>query len=349
MLLRRERRSAEETLECLVGMQGQLPNAPYVGLWSRLEAFDAGELSTLVADRRAVRVTLMRGTIHLVTSPDFLRLRPVLQPALERDVYRNSTFGGTRLVGLDMEAVLAAGRELVATQPRTNAQLREALGERWPDCDPAALAYAVRNLLPMIHVPPRGIWQQSGPIALTTVEAWLGESVNTDATPDATILRYLAAYGPSTVADAQAWSRLTGLRVAFERLRDQLVTFRDERGRELFDLPGAPRPDPDTPAPTRFLPEYDNVLLAHADRTRFVEDDLRRQVSDERLVVGSVLVDGRAGATWTTVGDRQGSILRIRPLVELTAAQRDEVADEGTRFLAFLAPPSDRRSIEFVE
>lgn len=329
-------------------MQGQLPNAPYAGLWSRLEGFEPDDPSTLVADRRAVRVSLMRGTIHLVTSRDFIRLRPVLQPALERDVYRNSTYGGARLEGLDMEAVFAAGRELVAIQPLTNAQLRDALAARWPDRDPAALAYAVRVLVPMIHVPPRGIWQQSGPIAMTTVETWLGRSVDTDGTPDATILRYLAAYGPSTVADAQAWSRLTGLRVAFERLRDRLVTFRDGRGRELFDVPDAPRPDPDIPAPSRFLPEYDNVLLAHADRTRFVEDDMRRMVSDERLVVGSVLVDGVAGATWTTVRERGGSILRIRPLVVLTALQRDEVADEGARFLRFLAPSTERHSIEFV-
>jgi hypothetical protein len=349
LLLQRDRRSVEDALEHLVGMQAQLPNAPYLGLWSRLDGFDPADLSALVADRRAVRVSLMRATIHLVTSRDCLVLRPVLQAALERDVYPNSTYGGKRLAGLDMEAVLAAGRELVAAGPLTNPQLRDALAERWPDRDPAALAYAVRGLLPMVHVPPRGIWQRSGPIALTSVEAWLGRPVGTDSTPDATILRYLAAYGPSTVADAQMWSRLTGLREAFERLRDRLITFRDDRGRELFDVPDAPRPDPDTPAPPRFLPEYDNVLLAHADRTRFVEGDLRRKVSEEGLVVGSVLVDGGAGATWTTARERGASVLRIRPLVNLTAAQRDEVADEGTRFLQFLAPATDRRSVEFVE
>jgi hypothetical protein len=349
LLLRRERRSVEDTLEHLVGMQAQLPNAPYLGLWSRLDGFDPADLSALVADRRAVRVSLMRATIHLVTARDCIALRPVLQPALERDVYPNSTFGRKRLEGLDMDAVLAAGRDLVAAKPLTNPQLRDALATRWPDRDPAALAYAVRGLLPMVHVPPRGIWQQSGPIALTTVEAWLGRPVGTDRAPDATILRYLAAYGPSTVADAQMWSRLTGLREAFERLRDRLVTFRDERGRELFDVPDAPRPDPETPAPTRFLPEYDNVLLAHADRTRFVEDDLRRAVSQEGLVVGSVLVDGRAGATWTTTRDRGASVLRIRPLVALTDAQKDDVAEEGARFLQFAAPAGHRRSIEFAE
>ena len=348
LLLSRRNLGVTDALEHLVGMQAQLPNAPYVGLWSRLEGFQPESLGALIADRQVVRISLMRATIHLVTARDALRLRPVLQPALERDVYPNSTYGGSRLAGLDMDALLAAGRELVADAPLTNAQLRDALAPRWPDRDPAALAYAVRGLLPMVHVPPRGIWQRSGPIALTTVEAWLGRPVDPTRDPDTLILRYLAAFGPSTVADAQGWSRLTGLREVFERLRASLMTFADERGRELFDLPDAPRPDPDTPAPPRFLPEYDNVLLAHADRTRFVEDDLRRQISGEGLVVGSVLVDGRAGATWTTSRAGDQAILSVRPVVPLSDADRAGVVAEGSRLLDFLASSAERRRIEFV-
>lgn len=348
MLLQRHRLPAEDALERLVGMQAQLPNAPYVGLWSRLEGFHHDELSALVAGRRAVRASLMRATIHLVTARDCLALRPILQPALERDVYPNSTYGGHRLAGLDMQVVLDAGRELVADRPLTNAQLRDALARRWPERDPAALAYAVRGLLPMVHVPPRGIWQRSGPIALTTVEAWLGRPVDEATTPDALVLRYLAAYGPSSVADAQAWSRLTGLREVFERLRGKLVTFRDERGRELFDLPGAPRPDPDTPAPPRFLPEYDNVLLAHADRTRFVDDDLRRPLTQDGLVVGSVLVDGVAGATWTTKRLPTATMLVIRPLIEMADQVRAAVAEELARLLAFMAPTGRATRVGFA-
>ena len=348
MLLRRHDRSVEAALEHLVGMQAQLPNAPYVGLWSRLEGFRHEELSDLVAERRAVRASLMRATIHLVTARDCLALRAVVQPALERDVYPNSTYGGDRLAGLDIVALLAAGRQLVAKQPLTNAQLRDALARQWPGRDPAALAYAVRGLLPMVHVPPRGIWQRSGPIALTTVEAWLGRPVDAATAPDSMILRYLAAFGPSSVADAQTWSRLTGLREAFEGHRNQLMTFRDERGRELFDLPDAPRPDPDTPAPPRFLPEYDNVLLAHADRTRFVGYDLRRLVSQEGLVVGSLLVDGVAGGTWTTRRERGVTTLLIRPLASMSAREQVAVAEEGDRLLEFLAPNADRRDVAFV-
>ena len=345
LLLERRRMPVAEVLEWLVGMQAQLPNAPYIALWSRLEAFDPKELSDLVASRDAVRMSLMRATIHLVTARDALRLRPVIQPALERDVLPNSTYGGPRLVGLDMDALLAAGRELTSERPLTNAQLRDELAKRWPDRDAAALAYAVRGLLPMVHVPPRGIWQRSGPIALTPVETWLGRPLDATYTIDAVVLRYLAAFGPASVADAQTWSRLSALREVFDRLRPELMTFQDENGRELFDLPDAPRPDPDTPAPVRFLPEYDNVLLGHDDRTRFVEDDVRRRVAAEGIAVGSILVDGGAGGTWTTSTVGTAATLTIRPVEPMADEHRALVAEEGARVLALLAPKVEPRRV----
>jgi hypothetical protein len=246
-----------------------------------------------------------------------------------------------------MGAVVAAGRELVADRPLTNAQLRDALAARWPDRDAAALAYAVRGLLPMVHVPPRGIWQRSGPIALTTVEAWLGRPLARLPDPDRAIVRYLGAYGPSTVADAHVWARLTGLREVFDRLRPRLAVFRDRDGRELFDLPDAPRPDPDTPAPPRFLPEYDNVLLAHADRTRFVDDDVRRRIQAEGLAVSSLLVDGTAGGTWTTSRQDGSQVITIRAIEPMRESEREEVAAEALRLLEFLAPGATRREVAF--
>src|ERR687893_1782420 len=291
MLLRRQELPAEETIEHLVGMQAQVPDAPYVGLWTRLEGFGLEELSTLISGRQAVRASMMRATIHLVTARDFLTLRPVVQPVLERDVYSNSTYGKDRLAQLDVDAVLAAGRMLLDQQPRTAAELRRLLGPRWPDRDPATLAYAVRGLLPLVHVPPRGVWDQSGPVALTTAEAWLGQSVATSRDPDQAILRYLAAFGPATVADARTWSGLSGLWEVFERLRTHLVTFRDDSGRELYDLPGAPLPDPETPAPPRFLPEFDNVLLSHADRTRLISGEHRRALIKDNGIISTLLVD----------------------------------------------------------
>lgn len=339
MLLRRSPVSALDAIEHLVGMQAQEPDDPYVGLWSRLEGFCAGDLSALVSDRRAVRVSLMRATIHLATAEDCLRLRPVMQPVLERDVYPNPTYGKGRLAGLDIDALLKAGRELLAEKPRTNAELRALLGPRWPGRDPAALAYAVRGLLPTVHVPPRGIWGRSGPIALGSVEAWLGRTVDPDPDPEAAVLRYLRAFGPASVSDVRTWSRLTGLRAVVENLRPRLRFFRDERGRELFDVPDGPLPDPDTPAPPRFLPRFDNALLSHGDRTRIVGDGhYRRLVSGDGMgSTSAFLVDGFVGGTWKVARGRGETALEIEPFGPLSREDRDALEEEGERFALFLA------------
>src|SRR5829696_7491196 len=335
MLLRRQKLSAIDAIERLVGMQAQVPQAPYIGLWTRLEDFEPVELSGLISGRRAVRSSLMRATIHLVTDRDFLALRPALQPVLERDVHRNATYGKEHLAGLDVERVLAAGWALLEERPRTAAELRRSLGPRWPERDAAALAYAVRGLLPVVHVPPRGLWGESGPVAMTTAEAWLGRSV-TGGAPDEAVLRYLAAFGPATVADARTWSGLGGLREVFERLRPRLVTFRDERGREHFDVPGAPLPDPDTPSPPRFLPEFDNAILSHADRTRIIADEHRELLIKDRMM-RAILLDGFVRGTWKTEHAREKATLVVEPFEALSEQDRADLAAEGEWLLRFMA------------
>ena len=348
MLLRRQKLSAFDAIERLVGMQAQVPQAPYIGLWTRLADFEPDELSGLVSDRRAVRASLMRATIHLVTDRDFLALRPAMQPVLEQHVYRNATFGREHLAAVDVDAVLAAGKALLEARPGTAAELRRSLGPRWPRRDAAALAYAVRGLLPLVHVPPRGLWGESGPVALTTAESWLGQSVARVCRPDEIIVRYLAAFGPATVADARTWSGLVGLREVFERLRPRLVSFRDERGRELFDVPGAPLPDPETPAPPRFLSQFDNALLSHADRTRIISDEHRKALLNDPMMRG-VLLDGFACGTWKAERTRTKVTLVIQHFDRLFREDREALTDEGERLLRLVAKPhgADEFEIRF--
>jgi hypothetical protein len=310
MLLGRRTASVDEALEHLVGMQAQAPLAPYVGLWSRLEGFRPNDLSELVVDRHAVRATAMlRGTIHLLTAQDALALRPVLQQVLER-AFRSSPFA-QNVDGLDLAEVLAVGREALEAHPQTVAVLARRLGEKWPDRDPASLSYAVRYLLPLVQIPPRGVWGATGQATLATLESWVGRPLATVADPDVFVLRYLAAYGPASVADIGTWSWLTGLREVVERLRPNLRTFRDDQGRELFDVPGGAQPDADVPAPVRFLPEYDNVLLSHSDRTRIVPRGRKVPLPPGNGADRHVLVDGflrgRGGSTATVMPPDRGA------------------------------------------
>ena len=343
LLLRRHEMSAAEAIERLVSMQAQEPADPHIGLWTRVESFRHEELSTLISDRRAVRASMMRATIHLLTARDYLALRSVVQPVLERDVLPNSTYGREHLEGLDVDALLAAGRGLLDERPRTAAELRRLLGPRWPERDPAALAYAVRGLLPVVYVPPRGIWGQSGPVAMTTVEAWLGRGVESGREPDGMVLRYLAAFGPAAISDVRTWSGLTGLRAVVDRLRSRLRTFRDESGRELFDVTGAPLPDPDTPAPPRFLPRFDNALLSHADRSRVMGEEHRKRIiaGGGMGSVGTVLVDGFVRGSWKTERTRERESLLIESFESFSKEDAVALTEEGARLLAFLAPDAN--------
>ena len=321
---------------------------PYVALWTRLEGFHQQELADLLASRQAVRVPLMRATIHLVTARDCLALRPVMQSVLRRCFNSQSPFG-RRLAGVDLEAVLAAGKALVEEQPRTRAELGPLLAAQWPDRDPEALAMAISYLLPVVQVTPRGIWGQSGQAAWTTIEHWLGEPLETELPAEEAVFRYLAAFGPATVGDIRIWSGLTGLREIVDRLRPRLKTFRDEKGRELFDLPQAPRPDPETPAPPRFLPEYDNVVLSHDDRSRIIiHPGWPTLFAGNDGMVGSLLVDGFVTAAWMMTRPRDDAVLHVHPLRALTPDEQATITAEAEDLLDFVAADSNRRDIHFA-
>lgn len=343
---------ASEMVEHLVGMQAQVPENPYVALWSRIEGFAAADLSNLLAERELVRGGLMRGTLHLATKADFLAIWPLIRPVLDRVLHSQSPFG-RRMAGIEPEALMAAGRDWLEERPRTRAQLTPLLAERWPDHDAPSLAYALTYMLPLVQVTPRGLWQTSGASAFTTVEAWLGRSVEPEPDLDGLVRRYLAVFGPASVADIRTWSGISGLREVVDRLRPRLLTLLDERGRELLDLPGAPRPDPDTPAPVRFLPEYDNVLLGHADRSRFGADERVTALFGERPIgLGAVLIDGRVQGTWHVerAGGRHDreATLRVRTAERLGRPDYEAVTEESERLLGFLAPEATSREVRIT-
>ncbi|HEY1540362.1 MAG TPA: winged helix DNA-binding domain-containing protein [Solirubrobacteraceae bacterium] len=330
LLLRRQPARVADTLEHLVGMQAQSPNAPYYGLWSRLSDFEPDDLAGLVDRRLVVRIALMRWTLHVVTAHDCLALRPLLQPVMDR---RLRGLLGRHLGDVDLDELVVLGRELVDLTPRTLGEIGTLLAERWPGHEPSVLGNALAALAPLVHVPPRGLWGRNGRATQTTAERWLGRPLHGAGRTDELLLRYLAAFGPARIDDMRTWSGLRGLNDAVDRLRPRLRHFRDEHGHELLDVPDGPLPDPDTPAPPRFLPGGDNAVLSHADRSRIVCDAHRRCVTAHR----TFLVDGFVRGTWKVFHGPKVTTLAISPLAPIGRADRLALAEEGMRLLAFAA------------
>jgi hypothetical protein len=347
LLLERQKLSAAEAIERLIGMQAQVPMDPYVGLWSRVERFDPSELADLLVRRKVVRASLMRATIHLVTARDMATLRPLMEPVIQRMFWTGSPFGRA-IKGVDTDALVATVRVLIEERPRTRAELRPLLAERWPDHDSDALS-AIGYLLPVVQVPPRGVWGQSGQATWTTAESWLGRPLDAEPSIDDLVMRYLAGYGPAAVMDIQAWCGLTKLKEVVERLRQRLRVFRDWAGRELFDVPDAPLPDADTPAPVRFLPEYDNSLLGYKERVRMIGTEARRRLDSDILGnFSTFLVDGFVAGRWKITRERRAARITIEPVVRLPASARTSLTDEGSRLAAFLVPDADTHDVRIA-
>jgi hypothetical protein len=325
----------------LGGLQAQEPQEPFVGLWSRLRAFDPAVLSDLLIRRSVVRTHLMRRTVHLVTADDALAWR-----ARHDTMLRQRVLGNYRreLDGIDLDELATAGKAVMADgEPRSMTELVRALAERWPTPGPQALGeMLIAALVPVAQLPPRGLWRTRAGVRNGLLSSWLGREIDpppsdgSDPVGQALVRRYLAAFGPAATADLRAWCGLAGLPAAVAAIREELVTFRDERGRTLFDLPDAPRPDPDTPAPVRFLPAFDNAILGYHDRSRII-DDAHRGLS----VAGArvVLVDGRVAATWSVKADT----VLVTPLRRFSRADRATVAEQGRELASFLSDNDSRR------
>ena len=350
LLLARVQMPATEAVEHLVGLQAQASTPPYFGLWSRVSQFDPRELERTLIERETVRLKLMRGTVHLVTVRDALHLRPLVQPAIERG--HNGAFRRA-MAGVDHQRLATVVRELLADGPMTARALARQLIERGIGEDLAAITNATHTFAPLVQVPPRGLWRDGGQAQFATLESWTGRKLDHDPSIDAVVLRYLRAFGPASALDAQRWSGLSRLKEVLERLAPQLVKFRSEEGRELFDLPDAPRPDGEVPAPPRFLGQFDNVLLSHADRARIIppETPFATQLTqgrDRERFVNHLLVDGLLrGAWWIEREPPTRATLIIRPLGKLSRAEREDVAHEAQRMLVFAADQAELREVRF--
>ncbi len=334
MLLSRERMAPLKAIERLVAMQAQEAKPPFVGLWTRLEKFDRGDLCLLVHSRRVIRTIAMRCTLHLMSSRDFLKFRATLQPALcaaMKSALKNHADE------LDVKALVKHARAHFGGESRTFETLRDEFDSRKFKGNVRAMAYAVRTHLSLVQMPTDDRWGYPRIANFTVAESWLGASLGIEPDLEELMSRYLAAFGPATAADAQAWSGLKGLSEIFERLRPKLRVIRDERGRELFDLPKAPRPAETIPAPVRFLPDYDNAILSHADRTRIVADSHRKGLVTANLrVPGTFLIDGFVAGTWRVDRSKTAAKLSISPFDGVPVKSRIELAEEGERLLRFM-------------
>ena len=346
LLLRRADLTVLDAVEHLVGLQAQAPFPPYTGLWTRIADFRPHDLADLLLDRRVVRIALMRGTVHLVSAADCLALRPLHQDMLERVV---RTAYRRHLDGIEFADVAEYGRALVEEKPRSTVELGAALLERWPGRDRQALLNVVRSALPLVQLPPRAVWGRAGQATVTTAQAWLDRPLCTDATLEHLVRRYLAAFGPASIADAQKWSGLTRLGEVFERLRSELVTFRAESGAELFDLPDAPRPSADVDAPVRFLPDFDNILLSHADTSRIMPVAHRKQLFTVNGIIRSaLLVDGYTAGKWRIERRGNDATIVIEPFRRLSTRDKKASEAEGLRLLAFAEEGAGEHAVQIL-
>lgn len=355
MLLAREKVTVLKAIERLVGMQAQWPKPPFLGLWTRVDGFERAQLIALLHKRAVVRATFMRATIHVVTAKDFLALRPAIQPVLESAM---QAILKERLEGIDLGALTKQVRKMLDREPLTFASIREEFLRADPKADERAMGYAVRMLLPLVQVPVEGqAWAYPSQACFASAEQWLDKAIpSKPVQPDALLLRYLEGYGPASADDMRAWSGLprTAVKDAVERLRPKLAVFRDGTGagagkRELFDLPDAPRPDGDVPAPVRLIPEYDNVITTRADERFVAKADRPRVFLSALRIAATVLVDGFAAGTWKVEATKKAATLTVEPFKALSARVKKDVEAEAEALLKFAEPEARVYEVRFAK
>ena len=343
LLLERSRQSSLAAVESLVALQSQIPNPPYIGLWTRLRGFEKADLTALLASREVVRAPWIRSTLHLVSAADHQRFQAVIQPALARGL---RSFFGARAQGLDIDRLIEIAKPYLESANPAIGALRDKLQEHEPTRDKQAMAYAVRSCLPLAQIPPSGAWGVGTRATYTTAESWLGKAEPADL--GALFRRYLAAFGPAGVMDFQTWVGMTSLKARLAPTLETLAQYRDEQGKALYDLPGLPVVSPAVEAPIRFLPEYDNILIAHRDRSRILPEAQRKKVFvSAGRVLGSVLIDGFVGGIWRARRKKANATLQVSLFEPGRDEQLGEIAAEGLALLRFIEEDAEAWRVEF--
>jgi hypothetical protein len=330
LLLERSPLPLTRALEQVAGLQAQYAPAAYVALWSRLRDFSRESLTRALEQRRAVQATLMRSTIHVVSARDYPLLAEAIRQSRRASWWRVQRH---QAEDLDMEAVAAFLRGHLAGGPRSKAELTSLMAARgYP-----RIAWSGAGLwLDLVRVPPSGTWERRRADLYGLADDWLSRPATTEVEGlEHLVRRYLGGFGPASAHDVASWTgvAVTTLRPVLERLG--LRRFRDERGGQLLDLPRAPLPHPETPAPVRFLPTWDATLLAHARRSQILPERYRGLVFNTRTPhsVPTFLVDGAVAGTWRYEKGR----VRMEPFSKLPAPARRELDDEAERLAAFHA------------
>ncbi|MCR5978887.1 winged helix DNA-binding domain-containing protein [Gordonia jinghuaiqii] len=335
-LLTRVDDDAIEVLDRCVGLQSQDPRAAFFGLWSRIEDFDPLELDELLTDREVVRIALLRSTIFLIDAEDARWIRPLAEPILQRELTEAHL---PRLTGADPHQIVADAAELLAGRELSGSDLGKELVTRHPEENPSTLTGIARCGLPLVQVPPRGLWRGRGEPTYRLFDEWVGPgepAVDGDDARADLIRLYLRGFGPATAKAIHTWSGLTGLRPLLDKLEAdwELVRLTGPHGEVLYDLDGIGLADPDTPAPARLVAPFDHVIGAQADRIRVADPELfRRTVTPNGRSPGFVLVDGFLAGTWHLDAD---DAVDVRYLSKVTAAQRRDVDVEVDRLRELL-------------
>ncbi len=339
LLTTRSDHASFDVIEHLIGLQAQVTKPPYIGLWTRVKSFQRDELTQMMADRRVVRATMMRSTLHTVTARDYLWLRPTIQPALTKAL---KAFYGQKAAGLDVERLVELSTPYLSETPRTLVDMRAFLSTVDPSRDPETMTYAVRTHYPVVQMPPGGNWGAGGSPAYIPAESWIGEPMAQSDVRRA-LTRYLTAFGPASIMDFQAWSGMANLKSQIEPFKREFVVYRDEAKRELLDVPDMPIMAENSPAPPRFIPEFDNLILSHADRTRVISDeDYPKVFLSAGRVRATFLIDGFVHGTWKVIREKDSAVLVIEPFRPLEPNDQLTLYNEGERLVRFIEDDAEK-------